>query len=480
MEKAARLDPANSGLILDLGSVYGKSHNYSAAENCFEKAIRLAPGKAEVFQSAGMRCLNFISHDMAVRLFRRAIEEKDCPPESLIQLAEISELRHRFDEAAQYIQRVLHLDPGNGPALIAQARLERQRGNMGAAEQILRSIPAGADKQTLTKKFYELGGILDKQGRFDEAMSAYFEAKALMKADAAPHAAELRIIRERLRLLKNSVTRELLERWADLGKQLQPQYRLALLAGNPRSGTTLLEQVLDAHPEIVSAEETEIFHNSAYMPLLRRLPDDAPIISALDSAPPEVLRKSRADYFRDVGLFQGEPIGNRLLIDKNPSLSFLIPAFARIFPESKLIIALRDPRDVCLSCFMQSLTAGQVSTAYLTLEDTVEEYTALMSTWLTLKPILKNSHIEVKYEDMVENLEPVARRTLDFLGVPWDTAVLRFDEHARAKLVRSPTSSDVAKPVYKTARGRWRNYEKFLQPHLAKLAPFVKALGYEE
>jgi len=73
----------------------------------------------------------------------------------------------------------------------------------------------------------------------------------------------------------------------------------------------------------------------------------------------------------------------------------------------------------------------------------------------------------------------VARRTLDFLGVAWDERVLRFDEHARQKLVRSPTYADVTKPVFKTAVGRWRHYQKYLEPHLAKLEPFVKAFGYE-
>jgi len=86
----------------------------------------------------------------------------------------------------------------------------------------------------------------------------------------------------------------------------------------------------------------------------------------------------------------------------------------------------------------------------------------------------------VKYEDVVENLEGTARRTLEFLGMPWDAGVLRFDEHARNKLVRSPTYADVAKPVFKTAVGRWRNYQKYLEPHLEKLAPFVKAFGYDE
>ncbi len=113
------------------------------------------------------------------------------------------------------------------------------------------------------------------------------------------------------------------------------------------------------------------------------------------------------------------------------------------------------------------------------LEDAATGYGRVMGIWRTLAPLLKNPWLEVRYEDMVNDLESVARRTLDFLGVPWNPGVLKFDEHARQKLVRSPTYADVAQPVYKRARGRWRNYQKYLEPHLETLAPFVKAFGYE-
>jgi hypothetical protein len=119
------------------------------------------------------------------------------------------------------------------------------------------------------------------------------------------------------------------------------------------------------------------------------------------------------------------------------------------------------------------------SVNYLNLADTTAAYCRTMGIWRTLQPLIKNPRLEVRYEDMVEDLESVARRTLDFLGVAWDERVLRFDEHARQKLVRSPTYADVTQPVYQRARGRWRNYQKYLEPHLAKLEPFVKAFRYE-
>src|SRR5258708_6426067 len=114
MERASRMDPANSSILLDLGAVYGKSYDYAAAERCFERAIRVAPNKTEALRIAGLRCLNFNSYEMAERFFQRTIEQKDAPPEIFIQLAEIYERRHRFDDANQYVERALRVDGNSG------------------------------------------------------------------------------------------------------------------------------------------------------------------------------------------------------------------------------------------------------------------------------------------------------------------------------------------------------------------------------
>ena len=128
------------------------------------------------------------------------------------------------------------------------------------------------------------------------------------------------------------------------------------------------------------------------------------------------------------------------------------------------------------------LPLSQRSTTYLSIEGTVEEnMPASMEIWENTKTFYyKIAVSEVRYEDMVDNLEAAARRTLDFLDTSWDERVLHFDTHARSKRVRSPTYADVARPVSKRAMGRWRNYQKYLEPHLEKLEPFLKAFGYGE
>jgi hypothetical protein len=203
------------------------------------------------------------------------------------------------------------------------------------------------------------------------------------------------------------------------------------------------------------------------------------MLPALEAADNAALQQSRAAYFRSMELEIRGPVAGRLLLDKNPVINYLIPAFIRIFPETRFIVALRDPRDVVLSCFMQPHPLNAVTAAYLNLETTVEDYSAVMSLWRTLAPLMPAPFLEVRYEDMVEDLESVARKTLNFLGMPWEARVLKFDEHARKKMVLSPTYADVTQPVYKRASGRWRHYQKYLEPHLEKLKPFVKAFGYE-
>jgi hypothetical protein len=180
------------------------------------------------------------------------------------------------------------------------------------------------------------------------------------------------------------------------------------------------------------------------------------------------MRQIRSEYFLGIESLLGEPIGDRLLLDKNPANTFDVPAIARIFPETKCVAALRDPRDVCLSCFMQPANILPDTAAWLSLEETIQHYTCIMGLWAAWKPCLGDLAIEVRYEDLVENLETSARRVLDFLGLGWDERVMRFHEHASGKIVRSPTFAEVTKPLYRASVGRWKN----------KLAPLLRVFGY--
>ena len=481
LERANRLAPAHPGVLLDLGRVQGMCYDYAAAERYFEKAVLVTPQKTNALAMAGVYCRGFGRYDMAKDYFERAAQEPNASPDTFVKLAELYERLRFLDEAAKAVDRALQLDPACVLALLVRARLNRLTGKLEEAEKLVRSFLGRTDPNTWSTRirgWYELGAILDRQGRYEEAMTAFLEAKTLIRPNAPQLIVAQRSVHALLKEAETSITAEVLQRWFDAGKTFQPPLQLTVLCGHPRSGTTLLEQVLDSHPEIISAEETSIFFET-YLSLKRAFPKDARMSSVLESASPNALQAARKNYFHAMESLLDSRIGDRLLIDKNPSLTSLVPAVGRVFPEAKFLMTLRDPRDVCLSAFMQPLPLNQVSAIFLSLEDTTTEYASLMSFWRTLAPRLKNPYIEVRYEDMVDDLESASRRVLGFLGKPWDARILHFDEHARQKLVRSPTYTEVTKPVFKGAVGRWRNYQKYLEPHLEKLAPFVAAFGYE-
>jgi tetratricopeptide (TPR) repeat protein len=479
LERAGRLDPANASIQLDLARAYGLRYDYGEAERCLEQAVRVAARKVETLSEAGKRCQQFGRPEMASRYFERAAQEKGVTAEVFVKLAELNERHARLEEATQFAERALKLDASYPPARLVRARLDRFSGRLVEAESRVRAlVKDGTSDPWWADCWYELGEILDRLARYDEAMEAFLEAKALIRPAVVHHAATLQRIQARLRELESRITASVLERWAAAAETLQPLRRFAILCGHPRSGTTLLEQVLDSHPGVMTSEETQILHDEAYLPLSRGFPPEASVLEVLESAPVSRLRQSRENYFRFTELYLGRELGNRMLVDKNPALNSLIPAAARIFPEAKFLIALRDPRDVCLSCFMQSLSPNPISSSYLSLEGTVTQYLSVMGFWRTLLPRLRNPFLEVRYEELVNDLEGTSRKVLGFLEVPWDERVLRFDEHARSKSLGSPSYAEVTKPVTKRAVGRWQNYRRHLEPYLAKLEPMLKALGY--
>ncbi|HEV2455399.1 MAG TPA: sulfotransferase [Verrucomicrobiae bacterium] len=479
--QAARKEPLNPTLLLNLALAYGKRYDFPAAERCIEKAVRISKDRAQTLADAGQICLEFANIDMAIHCFQRASRNNDVSIGSLINLADIFIRDKRLHEAAELVERAGTIDGKDPRVHLETAVLRRLRGNADEAESLLRELLADprADASARIRALYELAGILDQKGQYDDAMTALLEAKALMRPHAASQSAVLEHVQSRAREMEENITAAVMDRWrADAGK-LGPARRIALLCGHPRSGTTLLEQVLDGHSDITSAEETKLMHDDAYLPLIRDFPEGTGILESLDSVPLEVIRRARENYFRCMEMFLGRQIGGRLLLDKNPGINLLIPMVVRVFPETKFLIALRDPRDVIISCFMQALPPTPISSAYLSLEGTVKQYANVMGFWLDMLPRMGNQWLYVRYEDMVADLPEVTQSVLGFLGVGFEENVLKFYEHARSKRVNSPSRDDVRKPLYKSAVGRWEHYRKHLEPFLPALDRFVKAFNYK-
>jgi tetratricopeptide (TPR) repeat protein len=433
-----------------------------------------------MLEEAGRICSTFKNLDMMLGYLERASQKKGVSIGALTSLADIYFLDNRIDEAAEIIGRAARMDRKDPGVLLREAVLKRERGQMNEAESQFRDLLTNSAAEALVRirAAYALAGILDGAGQYDEAMTALLEGKAIQRPQAMPLAIPLQRMQNLDKEMARIITATVLDRWRADAVKLQPPRRIALLSGHPRSGTTLLEQLLDSHSDVISAEETSLVHDEVYRPIARDFPPGTGLLQMLDSAPPSLICHARENYFRCAEMFLREAIGSRLLVDKNPGVNIIVPVLARVCPETKFLVALRDPRDVVMSCFMQALTLTPASSAYLSMEGTVNQYASVMGFWLAMLPRMGNQWMHVRYEEMVDDLPTVARSVLGFLGLGFEDSVLKYYEHARAKRVNSPACADVRKPPYRTAVGRWKNYEKYLEPYLPGLECFLKEFNY--
>ena len=168
----------------------------------------------------------------------------------------------------------------------------------------------------------------------------------------------------------------------------------------------------------------------------------------------------------------------KYLLDKLPLNIINVGLISRLFPEAHILVALRDPRDVCLSCFMQTFTLNQAMRQFLEIDDTARFYATVMDLWLHYKNILRINYLETRYEDIVEDLEESAKRILDFIGASWNEDVMKFYKSAATRHVHTPSYQSVTQPIYRNAIAKWKNYNQQLESTTPILNPFLKEFGY--
>ena len=479
-EQAVRKYPQNLVALVDASRAFGARFEINRAESLLDQIVKLGAHNPELMHLAGQSYRMIFRPDKAIRCFERVLAATRKIPDAQLELAVLYERRHRVDEAFSLIQDCLKTAPDYLEAELFKGRLLRRLKDAIGAENVFRKLSANgqAHPHVRAQAWTEIAQKLDQERDYDGAMQALLHCKEILKQDEASLRRESEALQRHLHTLAETLTPGHFQRWAEAGKIFLPQ-RVAALTSFPRSGTTLLEQVLDSHPGLVSSDEREAFGRDIFPAIWRSQITPLPTADALDSVPTERLAAQRERYLGYMAAALNEPIGDRVHLDKNPTMTLLLPGLLRLFPESKLLIALRDPRDVVISCFMQYLPLNTNSVCFLTLERTAKRYAHDLGVWLRLREIIAAPWLEVKYENCVINLEQEARRALAFLDLPWDSQVLRYRDRMQSKAVNSPTYEAVSKPLYTSAIGRWRNYRKYLDPCLEVLQPCIKAFGYE-
>lgn len=478
-ETAVRKYPQNLVALVDASRALGARFEISRAEAILDRLMKLGANNPKLLHLAGQSYRMIFRPDKAIACFQRVVAMTQEIPDAFLELAVLYERRHRVDEAHALIEQCLRADPDYLEAEFFRAGLLRRMKNEAAAETALRQLSANeqADPLVRAQAWSSIAQMLDRAGDYEGAMQSMLNCKEILARSEGPVLKESEAMQNHLHKLGESLTAEHLKRWVEAGRAF-PQQQMAVLTGFPRSGTTLLEQVLDSHPGLVSSDEREAFGRDIFPAMWLSEKTRLPTVEAFDAIPPERLSVQRMRYLSYMAAALNQPIGERTHLDKNPTMTLLIPGMLRLFPETKLLIALRDPRDVVVSCFMQYLPLNPNSVCFLTLERAARRYAHDLGVWLKLRELIPTPWLQVRYEDCVADLEREARRVLDFLGLPWDPNVLNYREHLKTKVVASPTYEAVSQPLYTSAIGRWKNYQKFLEPYLPILQPLANVFGY--
>ncbi|HUD49674.1 MAG TPA: sulfotransferase [Candidatus Baltobacteraceae bacterium] len=476
--------PGVVNLWFEFGAAAAADLAFEPARQAFDHAEQMAGADSAVLIALGQQYHRLRQPARARVCFERAAQVAPSSSHARLSWAAWLERERRLEDAWEQTEACLTQNPRDAAALYYRAFLLYRKGRADEAQAQLRDLiqSDAGEPGVKISSLHLLAVVLDELGQYAEAMEWLLKAKALTRQHNNVPALEQTYEKaaRRRRSLLAGLTPDMIRRWRSNVPASASPRKLALLGGHPRSGTTLLEQILGANPSIAAFDESDAFVVEIGDRLFPADPFPPLTAAALDALSPARQRELKGRYFKS--LFrevEGEPAAE-VLIDKNPTPTASLPLWLRMFPDSKVIIALRDPRDVVISCFFQNLALTPMNANFLGLDRAVQHYADLMDVWLRVRELGGFDWIETRYEDIVASAETEGRRVTEFLGLTWYAAQANCHEAARERFVFSPTYSEVAKPVHNRAVGRWKHYAAALEPFNAKFSVYLQAFGYAD
>lgn len=435
--------------------------------------------------AAGLNLLGLIENaqgrwTFAETAFLKSIAGASTTLDAAANLAMLHERHNRLVEADAIADAALANNPereqcpGLAELLHVKARTSRRNGNTAKALALLDRADALAlsDRQRMLQLF-ERGRALDANGDFDQAMEAFSQGNAIARATWQREHPGKNTFLMGVEYLVHLARQGMLTRWRPV-ENCPAAHDMAFLVGFPRSGTTLLNQVLDCHGDIETMEEKPPAQD--LLDALRKMPKGYPqAVADFDDID--------VDYLRDIYVRSarrhGATFGPKLLVDKFPLHLTMAGLLHQVFPAARFVLALRHPCDAVLSCYMQSFELNPAMAAFSSIDDSVELYVRTMTLWEMYRDAFALRVHCIRYEDVVDDFDGQLQSLCQFLGIEWQGEMREFSRNAiRRGCIDTPSYEQVSRPIYRESRYRWERYRKHLAPHLPALAPFIERYGY--
>ncbi|MFQ5509886.1 MAG: sulfotransferase [Leptospirillia bacterium] len=489
--RAVELDPKNITALTNLGKLLVHLKQPREADACFHRAVGLSPRSPAEFEALGGAFSELGMSEEALAAYRTGCKLTPNDPAPHFKLADCLKRLGQWEESLELHDRVLELTPEAQDVRISKASLlhDMRRTEEGYAQlqPLLEAadppVPAGivfaqmsqalgrkdealtlVERLLATEKpgweerqklLFAAGHLHDGQGDYEKAFERFQEGNRIVQEAAYPESHIFDVDR--------IITAYSRERLSALPRAAAGDERPVFVIGMPRSGTSLVEQILSSHPRVFGGGEMREIQNIAgHLPATLGVEREYPeCIEGLNQDVLDRLHRTHAD-----ALLKLDPEADRV-VDKMPHNFLFLGLIALLYPEAKVIHCIRNPIDTCLSIYFQSFVPQQHPYAFdLTrLGNHYRDYKRLMAHW---RDVLDIAVLEVHYEQMVSEQEATSRGMIDFVGLKWDDACLDFHNTVRA--VKTASKEQVRQPIYKRSVERWRRYEKHL-------GPLIEALG---
>jgi len=475
--RAIEIAPQDLGARNALGLVLTRLERYPEALAAFEDVIALQPGFAGAHCARGATLEAMGRLKEAEAAYDHALE---LEPENLGAtqgLANLLSRRGAHAEARPLAEAVLEAEPNFPDAVMVLAAADAAEGHGERAKGRLELLAAD-ERLTPHQRALaqgQLGDVLDSMDLPAEAFEAYAACNmGLWRAYGPVHGKGVSAL-DFARAMIGELDLIPPDAWTSRPSETSadgPKTHVFLL-GFPRSGTTLLEQVLASHPDVEALEERETLIDAQRA--FQMQPAD---LARLAKASEAELAPLRAAYWERVRAHGGDPAG-KVFVDKHPLHTFRLPLILKLFPDAKILFARRDPRDVVLSCYRRRFAMSGSAYQLLTLPGAAGYYDAAMRLADKLAPAMGPRTLVVRHEGLVEDFDKAVGEVVDFLGLPWADSMRNFADKARDRAVATPSGAQLSRGLSAEGVGAWRRYREQMAPALPMLAPWVAEYGYE-
>lgn len=472
--KAIEVGPDFPGGYLNRGTLNEDEGKFEAAQADFEKLIALNPKDPQGYARLAQLHALQGGFEAARRVSEDGLKAQPGHPMFVVSLATALERLGDLDGAIETAETLLSKNPQAIGAARVWASAKRQQGALEEArDRLERFNPAQLPPPAQRILHAELGQIYDQLGDAEEAFDHFARQNAATETIMKQTGLDKATYMDQVAALRAySDAAPVSEPYAVPAGDPKPVF----LVGFPRSGTTLLDQILDAHTDIQVLEEKPVL-----LPLRDRIAASQKGYPAgLDDLGDTEIAELRALYWQTLK-DAGADVDGRIVVNKLPLNIIHAPLIHRVFPDAHFILALRHPADSVLSCFMQDFQLNASMAHFLTLDDSVALYDAVMGLWRRAADRFGLSVSEVRYEGLVQDLRGETEPVISALGLSWQEAQNDPQAHALSRgTIRTPSYAQVSQPIYDRAAARWRRYETQLAEILPRLRDHIHHFGYDD